>query len=258
MELGLGNQRVFISGSSRGIGKAIAYGFLREGAKVFLTGRKEPDLIKTANEFSDHFGQDRILYLCGDLNESGTIDKCKNLAESAWGGIDHVILNTGTGRSQESVLSDPKYWAFMFDENLNSAYKVVREFLPVLQAQKKGNIVFIASIAGQEALGAPIDYSTAKAAVIAFSKNLSRKAAVDNIRVNTVSPGNIYFPGGTWDEYLARDKQKVERMLVERVPMRRFGTPEEIACAVLFLSSQQASFVTGVNLTVDGGQTCAL
>lgn len=257
MNLGLKDQIVLIAGSSRGIGKAIAQGFLEEGAKVAITGRDEIFLLKTKEDFLQKYSFDRILAIRGDLTKDKEIEQCKNIIMTAWGRIDHLILNTGTGRSSPEILSNPQQWSFIFDQNLNSSYKMIFNFLPQMQLQKKGSIIFIASIAGQEALGAPIDYSTAKAALIAFSKNLSRKVAHDGIRVNTISPGNIFFPEGTWDQQLKTNKEKVSQMLEKNVPLQRFGTPQEVTSAVLFLSSQEASFITGTLLTVDGGQTCA-
>ena len=103
-------------------------------------------------------------------------------------------------------------------------------------------------------MGAPTDYSVAKSALIALSKNLSRKVA-PNVRVNVVAPGNIYFKGGTWDEKIKSNKARVDTMLESQVPMKRFGTPDEIADAVVFLSSARSSFITGSTLVVDGGQT---
>ncbi|MBT6229489.1 MAG: SDR family oxidoreductase, partial [Candidatus Scalindua sp.] len=121
-----------------------------------------------------------------------------------------------------------------------------------------GNLLFIASVAGMEALGAPVDYSVAKTAVIAFSKNLARKAAVDGIRVNCIAPGNIFFEGGSWDKKILEAPEQIKQLIDTTVPMQRFGQPEEIVDAVLFLCSERASFITGSVLKVDGGQTTGI
>ena len=115
-------------------------------------------------------------------------------------------------------------------------------------------LLFISSIAGLEAFGAPVDYSTAKSALLAFSKNLARKVAT-KVRVNVVAPGNINFPGGSWDEKIKLDPKRVKDIIESTVPMNRFGTPEEIADAALFICSERAKFITGSVLVVDGGQT---
>ena len=119
-------------------------------------------------------------------------------------------------------------------------------------------MLFIASVAGMEALGAPVDYSVAKTAVIAFSKNLARKAAVDGIRVNCIAPGNIFFEGGSWDKKILEAPEQIKQLIDTTVPMQRFGQPEEIVDAVLFLCSERASFITGSVLKVDGGQTTGI
>jgi len=120
--------------------------------------------------------------------------------------------------------------------------------------KSRGSIIFISSICGVEALGAPTDYSVAKAALNAFSKNLAKKVGPD-VRVNSVAPGNIYFEGGTWEKKIKENKSMVDVMLENEVPLRRLGKPEEVADAVKFLCSERASFITGATLVVDGGQT---
>ena len=117
-----------------------------------------------------------------------------------------------------------------------------------------GSLLFISSIAGLEAFGAPTDYSTAKAAIMALSKNLASKLA-PNVRVNVIAPGNIYFEGGSWDEKIIKDKTRIDKIIKSEVPMKRFGFPEEVAASVVFLSSEKAKFITGTTLVIDGGQT---
>ena len=118
-----------------------------------------------------------------------------------------------------------------------------------------GNILFIASIVGVEATPAPLPYSAAKAALINYSKNLARQVAREGVRVNCVAPGNILFPGGTWERHLERDRAAVTKKIEDEVPMGRFGTPEEIAGLAVFLCSPRASFITGSCFVADGGQT---
>jgi 3-oxoacyl-[acyl-carrier protein] reductase len=120
-----------------------------------------------------------------------------------------------------------------------------------------GCLLFISSIAALEAIGAPTDYSVAKAALVALSKQLARKLA-PNVRVNSLAPGNVYFPGGSWDEKIQTDPDRVKKLIEATVPMRRFGTTEEIADAAVFLCSARAQFITGACLVVDGGQTVSL
>ena len=120
--------------------------------------------------------------------------------------------------------------------------------------KSKGCLLFISSIAGMEAFGAPTDYSTAKTALIALSKNIARKVA-PAVRVNVIVPGNVFFEGGSLDEKIKKDKKRIDKIIKNTVPMNRFGTPEEIANAAVFLCSDRAKFITGTTLIVDGGQT---
>jgi 3-oxoacyl-[acyl-carrier protein] reductase len=132
-----------------------------------------------------------------------------------------------------------------------------REFLPLIK-EARGAMLFISSIAGIEAFGAPVDYSVAKTAVLSFAKNIARKLARDHVRVNCIAPGNIFFPGGSWDEKMKANPGQVNDIIKASVPMNRFGTPQEIADAALFLCSERASFITGAVLCIDGGQTVTL
>ena len=118
-----------------------------------------------------------------------------------------------------------------------------------------GNILFVSSIAGLEASQAPLPYGAAKAALVNYSKNLSRAVAQDHIRVNCICPGNVLFPGGSWEQHLADRGQEVEKYISSEVPQQRFGTPEEIADFAAFLVSPISKFATGGVFVMDGGQT---
>ena len=120
--------------------------------------------------------------------------------------------------------------------------------------ESQGTLLFISSIAGMEAFGAPTGYSTAITAIIALSKNMARKLA-PGVRVNVIAPGNVYFKGGSWDEKIQQDKKRVDEIIKSTVPMNRFAIPQEIADSAVFLCSDRASFITGTTLVIDGGQT---
>ena len=159
-------------------------------------------------------------------------------------------------KSVPDPISDPEQWQKVWGVELRVRPLHCEKFSLVLIFRKR-SIVFVSSICGVESLGAPVDYSVAKSALISFAKNLSLKIAHRG-RANVVAPGNVYFKGGTWDEKLRSDKIEVENMIENQVPMKRFGKPEEIADAVVFLCSERASFITGSVLRVDGGQTNSL
>jgi len=255
MDMGLKGRVVLVTGSSRGIGKATASAFLAEGAKVILTGRDEKNLEKTRKEFSAKHGKGQVYSFHGDMSDKKTVQKCSEYIERELGQLNVLVCNIGSGKSKPGLDADMTEWQRMIGLNLMSSVAAVNELAPQIKKSGGGSIVFISSIAGLEALGAPFPYSAAKAAVNALSKNLSILLAKDNIRVNTIAPGNVFFPGGRWEEIVKEKPGIIEEYIKKQVPMKRFGKPEEIADAIVFLASERASFITGACLTADGGET---
>lgn len=253
MDLGLDNKRVLVTGASQGIGEAIARGFLAEGAKVIIVARGEQKLNACALRLADEFGADNVLAMACDCSDSDALSKLKEKALSALGGIDVVVANVGDGRSVPDAIPADEHWNGVWNTNFDTSLFTARTFLPLLE-ESKGSLLFISSITGLESFGAPVDYSTAKSAVIAFAKNVSRKVA-KSVRVNVITPGNVNFPGSSWEAKIAADPERIENIINSTVPMQRFGTPQEIADAAVFLSSNRASFITGSVLVADGGQT---
>ncbi len=257
MELALDGKKVLVTGSSRGIGLAIAEGFLQEKARVMLTSRNHEELEEIASAFKVKYGQENVSFYACDFRDLSNIMKLRSEVVNIWGGLDIVVANVGSGVSVADPIPEAEHFGEIFHENFYAAVNTAREFLPMLSITK-GNMIFVSSVAGLEAIGAPIDYASAKTALLSFAKNLSWKVASVGIRVNCIAPGNIYFPGGTWDCKLQQDPERITRLLADNVPLNRFGRPEEIADAVLFLCSSRAAFITGACLVVDGGQTRSL
>ena len=255
MDLNLKDKVVFISGSSHGIGKSIAECFLIEKARVTVTGRNQKRLSTTLMDFTERFGTDSVISFCGDLSKSDNIRKSLNATIDKWKRLDVVIANIGSGKSLPGLEADIPEWRRIFDINLYSAIELVRKATPFLKKNNGGCILFISSIAGLECLTAPFNYSAAKAAINTFSKNLSRSLAEFSIRVNTIAPGNVKFPGGRWEEIIKSNPKGVEDYINSEVPLKRFAMPEEIAHAAAFLCSDKASFITGAVLVIDGGQS---
>ena len=256
MDLGLNDKRVLVMGASQGIGLAIARGFLAEGARVLIVSRNEKKLLTRVLELSAVYGENRVNYEVCDCSLETDLANLKAQVEVLWGGVDVVVANVGDGRSVPDAIPESEHWQNVWRANFETALLSARTFLPLLE-ESHGSLLFIASITGLEAFGAPVDYSTAKSAVIAFAKNVARKVA-DKVRVNVIAPGNVHFPGSAWESKIEAEPERIANIIGSTVPMKRFGTPEEIADAALFLSSARASFITGSLLVVDGGQTTGI
>lgn len=253
MELFLTGKRVLITGASRGIGAAIAKGFLEEQSRVCIVSRGSDQLFQTEKEFISEYGDDAVFASICDCTKPSSLQDLKGKVQAQWRGLDVLVANIGDGRSVSDPLPEDEQWKKTWDNNFESALHTVRAFLPLLR-ESNGVLLFITSITALEAFGAPVDYSTAKSAVTALAKNMARKLARE-VRVNVLAPGNVYFPGGSWDEKIKQDQKRVEHIIESTVPMNRFGTPEEMADAALFLCSERAKFITGTVMVVDGGQT---
>lgn len=253
MNLQLNNHVALVAGSSRGIGKAIAKALLSEGCRVCVTGRDVSILEAAANDLSAKYG-DAVLSVSADLTESTGIDSVLGAMNQKWKTIDLVVANLGSGKGVPGWKTEEADWQKLFNLNFFGSVRLVQSVIPMMQPAG-GSILLIGSIAGIEASPAPLPYSAAKAALMSYCKNLSRILAHDRIRVNCLCPGNVLFPGGSWEEHLANRNEEVNRYISTEVPQQRFGTPEEIADFATFLLSPKADFATGGIYVMDGGQT---
>ena len=251
MELNLINSQVVVVGGTNGIGLSISKNFLREGAIVHIIARNEnKDLI---SELEKKYNS-KFFFYKSDVTKIDPLKiTSKKILQKTNNKLDILISNVGNGSVESDPLYSKKDWEDSWNTNFTSALNVTRVFSNVI-TQNKGSMTFISSIAGIEFVGAPISYSTAKAALISFIKTLSHKLAPD-VRVNSVAPGNIFIDNGTWDLKQKENPEAVQKMLNEKVPLNRFGLPQEVTNLVLFLSSKKASFITGSCIVIDGGQT---
>jgi 3-oxoacyl-[acyl-carrier protein] reductase len=257
MNLGLYDKKILITGASRGIGLAIAEGFLQEGSKTCLISRGSSALFENETKLQGTYGMENVFAYKCDCTNTKSLNGLKDKVENKWNGLDAVVVNVGDGKSVSDALPSDEQWLKIWNSNFESALQTARVFLPILK-KSKGSLLFISSVTGLEAFGAPTDYSTAKSAIIALSKNMARKLGHEGVRVNVIAPGNVYFKGGSWDEKIQQDKRRVDEIIKSTVPMNRFATPQEIADSAVFLCSGRASFITGATLVVDGGQTVGM
>jgi 3-oxoacyl-[acyl-carrier protein] reductase len=255
MRLDLDGRSFVVGGASRGIGHGIARALLSEGARVMITARGADDLERAAAELRAEHGEDRVLAHAGDMGDEEQARAAVGALAKTWGAPAGAVLSAGTGRGDGAREPGLDEWQRLFAANLWPSVALAEAILPALARAGGGSLVFISSIAGREATGAPIPYAAAKAALEHYVAELARRAGPDGIRVNAVSPGNIHFPGGTWDRISTEDPARVEEMLRAEVPLGRLGRVEEIADPVAFLLSDRAAFVTGAVLVADGGQT---
>jgi 3-oxoacyl-[acyl-carrier protein] reductase len=213
-------------------------------------------LDEVSRRLAAEYGPERVLAFPADSAEAAAWPPIVEQVGSAWGGLDVAIANVGDGRGPQDALPDAERFAEAWRSNFVAAEAAARAVLPLLE-DSGGCLLFVSSIAGLEYIGAPTDYSVAKAALVALAKQMARRLA-PRVRVNCLAPGNVHFPGGSWDAKIQADPQRVEALIQATVPMKRFGTPGEMADAALFLCSERAQFITGSCLAVDGGQTVGL
>lgn len=250
MKLELNDRVALVTGASRGIGLAIATTLAAEGAKVALAARSADAL----NAARAAVGERSSIHVA-DVTDPAAAAGLVQDVEKQWGRLDILVCNVGSGASVPPGKETAAEWSRVMDLNLFATTNMIEAARP-LMARGSGDraIVCISSIAGMAALGAPVTYYAAKAALNATVRGLARPLALEGIRINAIAPGNILASDGTWARKIAENKQAVDDMLQREVALRRLGTPEEIADVVAFLASPRAAFITGSVLVADGGQ----
>lgn len=254
MDLGLAGKVAVVTGSSKGLGRAIAWGLAQEGCRVVLCARGGDALAQTHAAAVAAFGEANITSVVADVS---TIDGANEVARAAatWGGQVHVLVNNvgGSGARTFAEMDDADLQQAL-ERNLWSTMRTSKACLPLMPSGSA--IVNIASIWGRESGGAP-GYNAAKAAVVSLSKSMARDLIAQGVRVCCVAPGSILFPGGGWERRRNADPQGIAEFVAKEIPGGRFGTPEELANVVTFLASPRAAWVVGACIPVDGGQSKA-
>jgi 3-oxoacyl-[acyl-carrier protein] reductase len=252
MDLDLTGKVALVTGASRGIGLAIAKGLAEEGVKLVLAARGADALNAAARQIEDS-GAEALAHSC-DVADDASVAALAEAALARFGRVDIVISNA----SALAVTPERSSWDASLSVDLMGAVRLVDAFLPGMRQQGEGVIIFTSSVSGIEA--APMDdyaYTSAKAALNAYSKKLAGIEGPNGIRVNALLPGSIEFPGGGW-EMIRQHQPELYNMVKAGIPFGRLGTPEEVADAAVWLASRRARWVTGASLVVDGGQSKAI
>ena len=247
MDLGLQGKKGLVTAASRGIGLAIAQTLADQGVDVAICARSEGGL-ESARKDLEGRGV-KVFAKSVDVGDGDALRAFVTEAGETLDGLDIVVCNASGGAGMgESA------WQANVDVDLLGSVRAVEAGVPFLSESDAGSIIFISSTAALEYLGVAQPYNAIKAALIAHASDLSQSLARKGIRVNTVSPGPIYFEGGNW-EMIKNAMPKVYEGALAQCAIGRMGTPEEVARVVVFLASPAASLVTGANLVADGGFT---
>ena len=257
MDLGLEGKVSIVTGASRGLGRSIALGLAAEGCRLVVCARGEGAL-KAAADAMKTAGAD-VLALPLDLTDLGAPQHLVNRALARFGRVDRLVNNVGGNRRKPFVDTTEEDWESILDTNLRIHLRCSRAAIDPMKAAGGGAILFVSSIFGREAGGPGLSiYNATKSALISAAKIMALELAADGIRVNSIAPGSIRFPGGSWDRRVKNEPEAMQAFVSRNLPIGRFGTAEEIADVAAFLLSDRASLVTGACLNVDGGQSRSL
>ncbi|MFK3939665.1 SDR family NAD(P)-dependent oxidoreductase [Alkalihalobacillus sp. NPDC078783] len=247
MDLQLNGKVVFVTGGSKGIGRAIAEAFLEEGATVAIAARGKNELQLCAKEL-------KVFTVQADLSVESERERAFQEVTETLGTVDILINNVGGSNGSTVDETEMNTFQEAFDLNYFSAVHFSKLAFQQMKQNQNGAIVNISSVFGRESGGKPT-YNGAKAALISFTKAFADEAIQYGVRVNGVAPGSILHPSGNWQKRVDENPEKMRAFVEAEIPAGRFGSAEEVAHTVVFLASQKASWVIGATLNVDGGQS---
>ncbi len=255
MDLGLTDKVAVITGASRGLGLASARTLVSEGCRVCICARGPEQLAAAAVEVEASARRpNMVLAVQADVSTPDGVQLVIERAVERFGGLDILVNNVGRAAGTDILATSDAEWQEAFDQTLFPAVRASRHAVPHMKARAGGSIVMIASIWGRES-GGRMTYNAVKAAEISLGKALAQQLAPMNIRVNSVAPGSILFPGGSWHKRQQADPQGIAEFVKRELPFGRFGRAEEVASVVAFLASPRASWISGACITVDGCQS---
>ena len=239
----LDGKTALITGATGGIGSAIARALHSQGAEVILSGTRQGSLDELARELSD-----RAHPIAADLSDKSSIDSLiKQISDISTDGVDIVINDAGIVRDNLLVRMKDEEWNQVLDINLFAGYKLIQGLMRGMMKRRWGRIIGISSVVGTTGNPGQANYAAAKAGMIGFSKALAQEVATRGITVNVIAPGMIQT---AMTDDLNEDQSA---RLLSTIPLGRLGSPEEIAASVIYLASDEAAYVTGVTLHVNGG-----
>ena len=255
MDLGLSEKVALITGSSRGLGLASARALVSEGCRVCLCARGPEQLAEAAMEVEASAKRPGLITTVqADVSTDAGVDRVISHTVDTFGGLDILVNNVGRATGGDILETTDAEWQAAFDETLFPAIRASRLAIPHMKVRGGGSIIMIASIWGRES-GGRMTYNAVKAAEISLAKALAQQLAPSNIRVNSIAPGSILFPGGSWHKRQQADPQGIADFIKRDLPFGRFGRADEVGSVVAFLASSRASWISGASITVDGCQS---
>lgn len=258
MDLELKDKIAIVTGGSIGIGLAVAEGLAQEGVHLALCARNQERVETIAREIAQKYGV-KAIGVAADVSRVEDIDKFIGETEKAFGGVDILINNAGTGSGETIMESTDDRWQYYFDLHLMAAVRLARGVVPFMRQRGGGVILHNASICATQPLFYEPIYNTSKAALVMFSKCLANELIPDNIRVNTINPGLVLTPDWMKTARMLTEgtdstpEQYLDKIAKDNAPIGRFATPEELAHFFVFMCSPRASYCVGSTYYVDGG-----
>lgn len=258
MDLELSGKVAVVTGSSRGLGFASAAALVAEGCRVVVCARGAEALDGAVVALQKTAGDPtRVTGVTADLSTADGVAAVIDRATEVYGGLDILVNNVGLARGASIVDTSDAEWQEALEQTLFPAVRASRLAVPLMRRRGGGAIIMIASIWGRES-GGRMTYNAVKAAEISLAKSMAQQLARDNIRVNSVAPGSISFPGGSWHKRQQEDPQGMAAFVAREIPFGRFGKADEVGHVVAFLASPKASWISGASIPVDGCQSRSL